>query len=478
MNRARKAAGVFMLLLLAACAPREILYPLFGKEVPRLREFAADFKPPMSNESGEAVHGFGGGGEGVTQTPVIFIHGNTVNAGFWKPAREHLKKAGYNADEIWAAGYGWNSVRAFDSNDLSVPTLDAFMIEMQAYLSRKTGREIRQFDIVAHSLGVTLVRQWMMQTNKFHWVRNFIGVSGGNHGVWTARPDARGQNRVVNFELMPGSPWLAQLNRSGETPGPTRYMTLYDGSGYGDTLFPKPYEHSPALKGAYNLPYNVKHSTYYDHLELAREPDTLNAMLTFIKQAREALPNEAPPQVLREGPIIKSDQADALVHCASGGHYPSATTAGVARVDLRGGNLLTCYARSERSQLSSALSRYQYADAAPSAGPLSLRAEPAGGVFENPISVKLSADDPEAFIVYTTSGTLPNSGSPLYQAPVYISGPVTLTAIAITPDGRQSEPLKLDYDISLELIDAQHALQRQFDSSAPVEYEGQRKKGN
>src|SRR5207244_13427177 len=109
---------------------------------------------------------------------------------------------------------------------------------------------------------------------------------------------------------------------------------------------------------------------------------------------------------------------------------------------------------------------------------IEITATPAGGVFELPQKVTLSANDPDAFIVYTTSGAIPTSGSPLYADPVFISGPVTLRAVAIAPDGRQSAPLDLKFDISLEKVDAARTLQRQFDSSEPDNYRGERKKGN
>ncbi len=366
-------------IALAACAPREWLLPKVGLEPPALRDFPADFTPPISNETGQPMVGFGGGGGGMTRTPVIFIHGNTVSARYWLPNRAHFRKAGYTADELWAFGYGWDNVRYFDSGDLSVPSVDRMVTSVMEYLSKKTGRPVRQVDIVAHSLGVTLVRQWMKQTNSWHKVRNFIGACGANDGVWTAWPDSRGQNRVVSFELHPDSPWLAQLNRHGETPGPTRTMMLFDGTGWADVLFPRPYEQSGALEGAFNLAYNVKHGTHYDHMELPRAPGPMDAMIKFLREAPEPPPQAEPPRLVREGSVLRADPAGALVHCTANGDYPSLATRGLERVQL-GTALATCFARDERTGLASPMERFTASRPAdPASAPPALSASPKAG---------------------------------------------------------------------------------------------------
>ena len=465
-----------MTVLLAACAPREWLLPKLGLEPAALRDFPADFTPPASAETRQAMPGFGGNGGGVSRTPVIFIHGNTVSARFWLPDREHFRKAGYTDDELWALGYGWDSVRYFDSGDLSVPSIDRIVTGVTDYLSRKTGRPVRQVDIVAHSLGVTLVRQWMKQTNSWHKVRSFIGACGANDGVWTSWPDARGQNRVVAFELAPGSAWLAQLNRHGETPGATRTMMLFDGTGRADVLFPPPYERSGALEGAYNLAYNVEFGTHYGHLDLPRERGPMDAMLKFLGEAPPAPPQAEPPRIARDGDVLRAQPAGAQLHCTENADYPTRATPGAAAVALKGPGLRTCYAHDPVTGLASPMARFMAA-APKRSGALTLAADPPAGAYENPISVTLKASEPDAVIVYSTAGVVPDSGSPLYAAPVYVPGPLTLTAVAIAPDGRASEPLRLDYDISLELVEARHTLQRQFDPDVPEQYEGQRKAG-
>ena len=408
---------------------------------------------------------------------MLLIHGNTVDATFWNRARQQFRSAGWSDDELWAPSYGWASTDRFDSNDLAVPTLNAFVDEVQRYLAARNGRPVQQFDIVAHSLGVTAIRQWLTQTNRWHLVRNFVAVAGANHGVWTARPDARGPSRTSSFELHRNSPWLAQLNAGGEVAGAARVMTLYDGTGRYDALFPEPYEDSPALAGATNLAYNRAASGLgggYGHLELPREPATLAVIIDFLRAAREPQPGATVPRLIRDGDIVHAEGADARLHCTADGRYPDL----VATPPLRGARLqpgrwLTCFAHDAGTGLSSPMARFGLATGtATSSTELHLSANPPGspeaGPLEQPVAVTLTASESDALIVYSTAGTVPDSGSALYRGPITVPAPVTLVAIAIAPDGRRSAPLRLRYDISLEYQDAVHTLQRQLDPAAPV----------
>ncbi|MDP3858013.1 MAG: chitobiase/beta-hexosaminidase C-terminal domain-containing protein [Stagnimonas sp.] len=478
---ALRALGLGLLLALSACIPpRQVLLPALGQPVPELRDFPPDYTPPRSAETELPMPGFGGGeSSGVYRTPVIFVHGNTVSARYWLPAREYFLAQGYGKDELWALGHGWDHVHYFDSNDLSVASIDRIVNSVMDYLSKRRGVPVRQVDIISHSLGVTLVRQWMMQTNSFHRVRNFIGAAGGNHGVWTASAYPRGQQRAASWELAPGSPWLAQLNRLGETPGPTRYMTLYDGSGWGDVFYPKPYQDSPALDGAYNLAFNRERGRWFDHMDLPREPATMDAMLKFLADSGEPLPRARAPRVLRSGDRLRPEPASAGLHCAAGGQYPQRSTPAVQELSLGAESPVSCFALDPQSGLASPLLRFARQAGYRSAGEPTLTATPAGGVYAQAQEVRLESSDPAAFITYTTSGTAPASGSALYQAghPIYIAAPLRLQAVAITPDGRQSKPLVLDFDISLEKEEAMYSLERQLDPTAPEQYAGRRGKG-
>jgi hypothetical protein len=73
---------------------------------------------------------------------------------------------------------------------------------------------------------------------------------------------------------------------------------------------------------------------------------------------------------------------------------------------------------------------------------------------------------------------VPDSGAALYRAPIYVAAPLRLTAVAVAADGRRSPPLQLDYDVSLQHIDANHTLEREVDPTAPLRFSGSHTTGN
>jgi pimeloyl-ACP methyl ester carboxylesterase len=145
-------------------------------------------------------------------------------------------------------------------DDVNVPDLYAFIRAVQAY----TGSQ--KVMLVSHSLGVTLARETMrLHADVRRNVVAFVGIAGANHGTTFCPPGSEG-NVVSCDEIAAGTPWLARLNAFGETYGPTKWMTVYDGTGVGDPAYVGPtYAQSPALKGADNreFPY-----TYHNDLRL------------------------------------------------------------------------------------------------------------------------------------------------------------------------------------------------------------------
>lgn len=247
---------------------------------PAVAEFAEDFPVLMDTEWDIPLGGFGGVRRGADpgHVPVIFVHGNNVDACDWKLVRDDFRAAGWSDQALWALSYnglgndvgnyslrpdqrckdehaarnGGDSVSRITANDINVPDLHAFILAVQDY----TG--VRRFSLVAHSLGVTVARKTLKVYPELRAdLVAFVGIAGGNHGTTLCSP---GSEYLLHGcdELTPGSDWLAELNGeagSDETYAPARWMTLYDGSGTGDGAYAPPDEKSPRLEGADNREY-------------------------------------------------------------------------------------------------------------------------------------------------------------------------------------------------------------------------------
>ena len=134
--------------------------------------FPAGF-PTISDASlGTPVLGFGAAGD-VERTPVIFLHGNNDTPfptacnhfGHIHDLAQYFADHGYAPSELWGLGYQGdqcdliatptNRSGVQHSTVANVPDLRAFVHAVLKY----TGA--RRVDIVGHSLGVTLAREWM-----------------------------------------------------------------------------------------------------------------------------------------------------------------------------------------------------------------------------------------------------------------------------------------------------------------------------
>ena len=121
----------------------------------------------------------------------------------------------------------------------SVPDLRQFVHAVLDY----TGAE--QVDIVAHSLGGTVAREWLRQDDAHSLVRRLVTVASPHHGIINCSPSPENYwqlpasggfvpTSAVCVELgAMATPFLSTLNAGDETPGPTRYLTIR----YSDTDF-------------------------------------------------------------------------------------------------------------------------------------------------------------------------------------------------------------------------------------------------
>ncbi|HVE92421.1 MAG TPA: alpha/beta fold hydrolase [Actinomycetota bacterium] len=220
------------------------------------------------------IGGIGGGAPRTSHTPVVFVHGNNTDAATWYPVISQLKaEFGYSSGDLWALSYNGvgctndgglltrnNGPYAQDrarsigcvvtGNGQNVADLAAFVAGVRRY----TGSE--KVMLVGHSLGVTVARRTMFEVPEVREaVAGFVGIAGSNHGTSFCPPGSETTVESCN-EIAAGTEWLREMNQPDEAPGPTRWMTVYDGTGVGDPAFAGPtYAQSPRLEGAANCEY-------------------------------------------------------------------------------------------------------------------------------------------------------------------------------------------------------------------------------
>ena len=284
------------------------------------------FAVPIDRDLGVPVIGFGGFEHAhLKHNPVIFLHGNNDTpfptacnpfGGIAKIAQFFLDQ-GYSTEELWGLGYQG------DQCDLiATPTNrsgQAHTVANNVAELRDFVRAVRQFtgaqrvDIVAHSLGVVLAREWMRQDNAFGLVEHLVGIAGPNHGIQDCYPGnpfsipALGgftPDSPICLEFGSAStPLLATLNQD-ETPGPTKYLMIYNFDhdfvyipGVADGVFPvlsaldregNPHDFSlsPLLNGA--IAIGVSGSSAFDpilgtaHLGIVSNPRVWQLAFDFV----------------------------------------------------------------------------------------------------------------------------------------------------------------------------------------------------
>ena len=272
--------------------------------------------------------GFGAAGT-VTRTPVIFIHGNNDTPfptacnpfGRVQAFAQYFADNGYSTAELWGIGYegdqcdlGADQTRRSSiahTNAANVPDLRRFVAAVLTFTGAK------EVDIVAHSLGVTIAREWIRQDDAARTVRRFVAIDGPNHGIINCSPNPANYFQLpsqggftpsseVCVELgSPNTPFLKLLNKGDDTPGPTQYLVIRNA----DTSFvyfslqdglippvpaedsfgvPTDFSRSATLKGARQL--DLVGQGVYDpilgttHLGILNSPQTRAAALQFLTE--------------------------------------------------------------------------------------------------------------------------------------------------------------------------------------------------
>ncbi len=323
------ALGLASVCVPAWAAPDTSTPTTIGTSLP------ADFPVIRNSYLGVPVLGFGARGH-VERVPVIFLHGNNDTPfptacnpfGYIRNVAQYLLASGYRPSELWGLGYQGDQCDlaaeitrksgVSHSTAAAVPLIRDFVRAVLAY----TGA--RRVDIVAHSLGVTAAREWMLQDKSYGLVRSLVAIDGPNHGIISCSPDpANFYQTRANGGFVPDSAiceeygsdhtqLLSTLNAAGETPGPTSYLVIrnvYRASPEsGDFVFlsaqdgpylpavpaqdrdgnPHDFSNSALLDGAPTL--DLSGQGQFDavlnaaHLGIVNSPQTWDAVLQFLSR--------------------------------------------------------------------------------------------------------------------------------------------------------------------------------------------------
>jgi pimeloyl-ACP methyl ester carboxylesterase len=278
---------------------------------------------------GKPIIGFGSAVGRVDHIPVIFIHGNNDSPfptvcnpfGRIQAFAQFFLDHGYRPRELWGLGYQGDQCDLAQDNThrsgishttaVAVPMLREFVRAVLDFTGAK------RVDIIAHSLGVTVAREWMLQDNAFRKVRALVAIDGPNHGIVDCSP-----NPANFYQLVSGGGFtpssavcdeygsdhtqlLTVLNAAGETKGPTRYLVIRNKPGTPDFVYNSltdgalpgvpaedrdgkahDFTESAGLSGAQTI--DLTNQGQFDsvlgtsHLGILNSPESRNAALQFL----------------------------------------------------------------------------------------------------------------------------------------------------------------------------------------------------
>jgi pimeloyl-ACP methyl ester carboxylesterase len=290
----------------------------------------ADFPVIRDASLGTPLLGFGAPGH-VKRTPVIFVHGNndTPFATACNPygriheVAQYLADQGYATSELWGIGYqgdqcdlASDQTRRSAAAHTAAANVDDLRRFVQAVLRYTHAHEV---DIVGHSLGVVVAREWLRQDKHAgHQVRRLVAIDGANHGIINCSPSPENYFQLAAFggftpasalcqELgSPRTPFLTRLNQGrDEVDDDIEALVIRNA----DTSFvyfskqdgvftpvpaidsfgvPTDFSRSASLKGAREI--NLTGQGMYDpfagttHLGILNSPDTRKATFEFLNE--------------------------------------------------------------------------------------------------------------------------------------------------------------------------------------------------
>jgi pimeloyl-ACP methyl ester carboxylesterase len=234
---------------------------------------------------------------------------------------QYLADHGYALSELWAVGYQGDQCDLLADQthrSATAHTAAANVADLRRFVRavlEYTGA--REVDIVGHSLGVVIAREWLRQDEDAdRHVRRLVAIDGANHGIINCSPSPLNYWRApalggftpssaICQELgSPDTPFLKRLNHGHEASHESSdalvirnadtsfvYFPSQDGVLAGvpaEDSFGKPtdFSGSARLKGVREI--DLKGQGIYDailattHLGILNSPDTWKATLGFL----------------------------------------------------------------------------------------------------------------------------------------------------------------------------------------------------
>ena len=277
---------------------------------------------------GTPLLGFGAAGP-VRRTPIVLVHGNNDTPfptacnpfGKMQALAQSLADHGYALSELWGLGYQGDQCDLLADQtrrSAAAHTAAANVADLRRFVDAVldyTGAE--QVDIVGHSLGVIVAREWLRQDHAAqHKLRRLVAIDGPNHGIINCSPSPLNYWQAPSLggftpgsaicqELgSPDTPFLKRLNRHEAPRGGARtlvvrnadtgfvYFPTQDGVLAGvpaQDSFGQPtdFSGSARLKGVREV--NLTGQGIYDailgttHLGILNSPDTWKATREFLQ---------------------------------------------------------------------------------------------------------------------------------------------------------------------------------------------------
>jgi triacylglycerol esterase/lipase EstA (alpha/beta hydrolase family) len=180
-------------------------------------------------------------GQAPAKKPVIIVAGTLQAAGVYEPLAAKLRASGHQVYIYELPNRGRGDIAN------SAAGLAAFADTVRA----TTGAD--KVDLVGHSQGGLVARQYVKFNGGADHVRNLIGLGTPNRGTLTALlPSALGVGKdgaVAFDQMVPGSDFLKALNEGDDTIGDVRYTSFYTN----EDLIVVPVESATLNDGATNV---------------------------------------------------------------------------------------------------------------------------------------------------------------------------------------------------------------------------------